>query len=676
MPVDGARGAVEHPAMTILKNLSLPMLLWIAAFICAICPVNEWQLEWFMALIVILFAWCYAMLSNSVATGWKMPRAPVLYLAGAFWLLVVCSAFWAEVKSVAFMGVCFFSILPLTFFIGVMADRQDHFKILAKIAAVIFAVLSLWAIFQFFFLNAYFQGQARHPLADPSSLGALFSLALFCTLGWIVSDQSSRARKVAVVLASLLVCGIISTVARGPVFAFIPGIILFCVLLWPKIKEHRKALLCVVLAAVAFYGVTLTGVQKRYDLGQRLFGTVTLSGDVSNNRIKIWSSTVDMIKDRPLLGTGIGTYHLYFPEYRRADDASGTFMAHNDPLQFWAELGVLGPLLFYAFVFAAGMRNYAALKDRQMPTQDRVIVVTIFAALVSMVTQSHVSFLHYNMSILMVTGTLLSLWFLVTSRALKEPMRRVVMPANISANAARFMLLLPFLMCGWLSLSIMGGEHMADRARNSLFREDIVYFPREINMASKISMGLNFRVYLFAVNVPISILDFKKDTIDEKEQKELYDQVVGYMNSALGLNPRSATAYYYLGKVQSLVRPSVIPEGTATPEEFYKKALHLDPLHLGARMALFKIYQGQGMGNKELLKFLEEGEEFYYTTTVVNEYYGALATLYLEERNYGKMKEVLARLAEFKQRSDYSLVKQNTSIPQAIMGGSEIFEGP
>ncbi len=604
-----------------------------------------------------------------------MPRAPVLYLAGAFWFLVVCSVFWAEVKSIAFMGVCLFSILPLTFFIGVMTGRQDHFKILAKIAAVIFAILSLWAILQFFLLNAYFQGQARHPLADPSSLGALFSLALFCTLGWILSDAPPRSRKFAVALASLLVCGIISTVARGPVFAFIPGIVLFCVLLWPKIKEHRKPLLCVVLAAIAFYGVTLTGVQKRYDLGQRLFGTVTLSGDISNNRVKIWSSTVDMIKDRPLLGTGIGTYHLYFPEYRSSNDESGTSMAHNDPLQFWAELGVLGPLLFYAFVFSAAMRNFRALKDKQMPAQDRVIIVSIFAALASMVTQSHVSFLHYNMSILLITGTLLSLWFLLTSRALKEPLREVVMPSNMSVNAARFFLLLPFLMCGWLSLSIIGGEYMANRARDSLFREDIAHFPHEINMASRISMGLNFRVYLFAVNVPISILDYKKDTIGEKEQKELYDQTVGYMNIALGLNPRAATAYYYLGKVQSLVQPSVIPEGTLSPEEYYKKALALDPLHLGARMALFKIYKEQNKSNEELLSFLQEGEQFFYTTDVVNGYYGALATLYLEEKNYGKMKEVLARLAEFKQRSDYSMIKQNTTIPQAIMGGSEMFEG-
>lgn len=663
--------------MTYLKNLSLPALLWIAAFICALCPINEWQLEWFMGLIVVLFTWSCVMLTRDVATGWKMPRADVLYFAGAFWALAVCSVFWAEVKSAAFTGAIFFSIMPLTFFIGVMAGKEDYFKTVVRILAVIFAILAFWAMFQFFFLNTYFQGQARHPLADPSSLGALFSLGLFCTLGWILSDTAPQTKKFAVILASLLLCGIISTVARGPIFAFLPGIILFCVLFWSKIKQNRKALLCVVLAGVAFYGLTLTGIQKRYDLGQRLFGTVTMSmDDVSNNRLKIWSSTIDMIKDRPLLGTGMGTFFLYYPEYRKANEIDGVLLTHNDPLQFWAELGVLGPLLFYAFVFAAVRRSFAALKEKEIADKDRLIIGTILSGLTAMVAQSHISFNHYNMSILLITGLLLSIWFLVTSRVLKEKMRDVALSSGMSPSAAKFLLILPFLLSAWLGLSIAGGEHMANRARDALFKEQMFDFAEHVNMANTISMGLNYRVYLFAVNVPIAILDFEKDTMDEAKQKKLYEQVVGYMNAVAGLNPRSATAYYYLGKVQTMVDAGIVPSDTLSPEEYYKKALQYDPLHLAARMELFNLYKEQKKSNAELLKFMQEGEQFYYTNQKVNEYYGALSNLYMEEKNYVKMKEVIARLAEFKLRSDYSLVKQNTSIPQAIMGGSEIFDGP
>ena len=606
-----------------------------------------------------------------------MPRAPVLMLAGLFWLLVVLSAFWAEVNPVAFTAVCFFSLLPLTFFVGVMTGDESYFKKLIPWLAGIFGLLCVWAIIQFFLLNGYFQGQARHPLADPSSLGALFSLALFCALGWVLSDRPAKERKLATALAVLLTCGIFSTVARAPVFGFVPGIIFFCVLLWPKIKERRKEFLIIILAAVAFFALMQTGIQKKYDLGQRLFGTVAMTMEnVGNNRIDIWSSAIDMIKDRPLLGTGMGTFFLYYPEYRRASEADGVFLAHNDPLQFWTELGVLGPLLFYAFVIAAAMRTFEALKKIKQPDENKIVIATIFSALVSMVAQSHVGFNHYNMTILLITGLLLAIWFLRTSRVLGENANPITMPANMPVAANKLFLALPFIMTGWLFMSIMGGEHFANRARDALFAQDMDAFQKNINMAGRVSFNLNYRTYLFAVNVPMTILDYRKDLLTDEQQRKLYDQITAYMGNVLAVNPRAATAFYYLAKVQGMVRPAIIPEGTTPPEEFYKMALAMDPLHLGSRLELFKIYKEQEKPMEDLIAFMEEGLSYTYTTPVVLDYYGALTNLYLEDKNYGKVQGVITRVAEFKKRSDFSQLRQNTSIPQAVLGGPDMFVAP
>jgi hypothetical protein len=51
--------------------------------------------------------------------------------------------------------------------------------------------------------------------------------------------------------------------------------------------------------------------------------------------------------------TGIGTFYLYYPAVNTGDYFSTGRMAHSDPLQFWAEMGVLAPLLFYGFIIAA-----------------------------------------------------------------------------------------------------------------------------------------------------------------------------------------------------------------------------------------------------------------------------------------------------------------------------------
>ena len=650
--------------------------LWLAAFVCALYPVNSYQLHFFTAAQVLLFAWSYVSLSRTLDRGWNLPRTAVLAFAGLFWLLVAASVFWSEIKTLSLLGLFFFSAMPLTFFIGVMTRDMNFFKNAAYALAVIFGVLSLWAIVQFFFLNAYFNGQARHPLADPSSLGSLFSLALFCALGWILSARPKREHICAIVLSILLICGILSTAARGPVFAALPGIALFAVLLWPQVKAQRRSLLIVLAGMLACYGLMQAGVQKKFDIGERVFKTVTMRmPDISNNRIQIWSATVDMIEDRPLLGTGIGTYFLYFPEYRRADDKNGATMAHNDPMQFWAELGILGPLLFYAFAFAAAFRSFGALKraGKDKPGE-RIAIVSLFAGLGAMVVGSHVGFNHYNISILMLAGLMLAAWFQVTARAMGEPERRLDMPGTVPAGANRALLALPFVMAAWMTVSLMTGEYFVNRARGDLFAEKMFDFADNINNANKASQGLNFRAYLLAVNVPMSILEYNGGLMDDEQKIKLYDQVKGYMDSVIALNPRMPNSYYYLARVQGLVPPSAIAQGTPTPEEYYKKALALEPLYISARLGLLDLARARKAGIKEQIAILEPGLGFLYTVPTVEQYYGELANLYLEDKNYGKAKEVMRRMANFKKRSAYSLTRQNTSIPQAIVGGDAIFE--
>lgn len=654
------------------KSFLLPVALWLGAFVCALYPVNEWQLEFFMGAVILMFGWMAVMLLRDIRQGWHWPRSAVLIIAGIFWALVLCSAFWSEIKSVSFVAACFFSVMPLTFFGGIMAGDESYFKKLRWPLGFLFAGLSVWAIVQFFFLNAYFWGQARHPLADPSSLGALFSLAFFCALAWVVSDRPAKERGWATALAALLLCGIMATVARGPLVALVPGLFFFVVLLRSGIKKHFKSVLVIVLSGAAFFGLMQTDVKKDFDLGTRFTNTVAAENVGGNElRLQVWDSTLEMIKERPLLGYGIGMFPSYYPEHRRVTEKDGVYSAHNDPLQFWMELGVLGPLLFYAFVFACAVRTFRALKNLPQGSNDRIVIAGIFSALVAMVVHSHVTFNHYNLSILMMTGLLLSIWFHATGRALGEQKALIALPDNLPHNADKAMLVLPFLMTGWLFLGIMGGEHLANKARDALFRPDMDAFMNNINMADKVSMRLNFRAFLFAVNVPIAILEDRKSTLSVEQQKKLFEQVEWYMEDVRALNPRSATAYYYMAKVQTLVDPSVVPEDLAPPQELYEEALRLDPMYLSARLALLQLYTDQGMSLKERIAFMEQGYNFRYVTDQVSDYYGALSKLYLEDGNYGKVQEVLSLDATYRKRSKFSLHQQNMSIPQALMGGND-----
>ena len=67
-------------------------------------------------------------------------------------------------------------------------------------------------------------------------------------------------------------------------------------------------------------------------------------------RLSIWQSTIEIIKNHPLLGSGPGTYRFMVMPYRapRLDLGLKIFHAHNDYLEAAANFGLLGLAVFVA----------------------------------------------------------------------------------------------------------------------------------------------------------------------------------------------------------------------------------------------------------------------------------------------------------------------------------------
>ena len=74
----------------------------------------------------------------------------------------------------------------------------------------------------------------------------------------------------------------------------------------------------------------------------------------SSTRLQIWEQAIRLIRDQPLLGTGTGDVKdVLVAAYEDADmqfAASRRFNAHNQFLQSWLTLGVLGALIFLSLI--------------------------------------------------------------------------------------------------------------------------------------------------------------------------------------------------------------------------------------------------------------------------------------------------------------------------------------
>jgi len=81
----------------------------------------------------------------------------------------------------------------------------------------------------------------------------------------------------------------------------------------------------------------------------------------------VWGNTVTIFSDYPLFGTGLGTFASIYPAYEDSKRYARYSHAHNDYLEYLAELGIFG------FVFLAGgilimlINSFLVWKERRYP---------------------------------------------------------------------------------------------------------------------------------------------------------------------------------------------------------------------------------------------------------------------------------------------------------------------
>lgn len=633
--------------------------LWLAAFLCSLFFINSWQLELFGSAIALVSIWSVVALTQISANGFDIPKSWCLRFMGAFWGLTFISIIGSDITNISVMAFCFFSALPLSFFVLTLNGNRQQFEFIAKILAVVFTGLAIWALIQFVVFNEHFQGRARHPLMNPNSLAALFSLVFFCGLGTVLAAKKHGHKIAGVIFTALIFGGIMATGSRGALFAMLPFVGLLLFFMRGEVRQNWKYILSVFALCLGFFLLSNLGLNEGQNLFNRVVRTVSLSdADISNNRFNLWLATIEMIKAHGLWGTGIGTYFLYFPEFRLPEDRYGAYYAHNDPLQFWVELGVLGPVLFYSFIIAVMGRTIQAVKKTTAPLQ-KLMILTPFFALAACVLHTHVTFNFYNLSILFSVGFLLSFWFWVTQQVLNTPTKHLQFPPSFTPASRIAAIAFPFILIGGIFMAYIVSEHYNNKARNYLLAGELEEFADDVMLANKISMQGNYRPYLLAVNVPMSILEESGTQLNTAQKQEILDQALEYLNHVRQINPRSASALYYLGKIQQLVPKEILPEDLKSPQFYYEEALRLDPIHIGARIELSYIYERDLLSVERALALIEQGAKYRYATSKAMDLYARQVQLYLKTGDKAGRDKALERMQGFQKFLNSALARQN-----------------
>jgi len=215
----------------------------------------------------------------------------------------------------------------------------------------------------FAYQKRYYVDAATGTFINRNHYAAFLEMTLLVALGLLFSrlrepqsGETWRGRVLALtdrrasLNLTLLLCigitgvGLVLSYSRAGIILGLCTAVAFCLWQFRQGWSLKKTLLVGLLAAVVFvpmYGVgywTLTG---RYSL---LTNEVTMPG----GRMAVWRKTADIIKDYPILGTGVGTFQFVLPRYREATTTAFYDYTHNDYLQVLAETGIFGGVLLAA----------------------------------------------------------------------------------------------------------------------------------------------------------------------------------------------------------------------------------------------------------------------------------------------------------------------------------------
>ena len=189
-----------------------------------------------------------------------------------------------------------------------------------------------------------------------NSFAGFLALVVPGFLGYVL-DRVREGRRSGVFLAvaaawvaGALAC-LVYTGSAGGSMAFVVGLAAFCLLAWGG-RLRRGAPWIAAAAALAVLVIAAVSMTHRVPKPVR---DAMASYDV---RIGYWRGGLAMAEAHPVAGVGLGTFGDHYPRYRWPL-ARMAQAAHNDYLQVFAELGLVG-LAAFLWLWVAYFRSAAA----------------------------------------------------------------------------------------------------------------------------------------------------------------------------------------------------------------------------------------------------------------------------------------------------------------------------
>ena len=287
------------------------------------------------------------------ARFWNFKNQPLLLASALFVLLLSIDCFYsvAPLKETleSLWGWRKILLLPL----GLVLFNDTVWKNKFAYSLMTFVVIVSLFCMLFYLLELNIRGQEPGVLIrNHATQGMIFSVTLFLMGVFLLFKKHILSiRRLWILGVMLMILGVLvyMTPGRSGYLAFMVVTVYFGNLLFRE--KHYKILTLVFLLSSTFL-LTSPLVRDRIELGVKEMQHVDTSNIESSSmglRMTVWKNTIELIKDRPLLGFGTGGFEeAYSKKIKDSPEWEKHLMhdPHNQFLKIWAEMGMLGLMVF------------------------------------------------------------------------------------------------------------------------------------------------------------------------------------------------------------------------------------------------------------------------------------------------------------------------------------------
>lgn len=339
----------------------------------------------FLILLAPILIWSKQIITDDYWRFNKESSRPWWYLALIFFeLITFVSIFWAEDLWLAFYR---YLILVLGIFLFYLVKNKAFIKSQKIIKYFLIGLIpsALLAIWQFFTQSTFafkYLGLSYHSAAvlgdsvietaasrvlraygsfdHPNILGGMMVLGIILLLYSSLRQKISRRQEIFYLITlTIFYLALLVSFSRSAVLAFLISVPLLLIIFWRDFPATRKKILLylgLIVFTVAIF------ILPRQDLFlTRVQTDSRLELKSVSEREAYFNQALDVIKLKPLSGTGIGGY---INEIKKIDNYSNPYWYYQPVHNYWllilSELGVVGfisMLIFWGALFFLGLKN-------------------------------------------------------------------------------------------------------------------------------------------------------------------------------------------------------------------------------------------------------------------------------------------------------------------------------